>query len=91
MYFLKLPLLVHKIFTLYINGVLNCKCPAPGRNGEGCVVLHLYRFTYLHGLHRDNCTSVACVICTVYYELRRHNLTAAYTIRCDTLWSATGR
>ena len=25
MYFL---MLVHKIFTLYINGVLNCKCPA---------------------------------------------------------------
>jgi len=22
--------LVHKIFTYYINGVLNCKCPAPG-------------------------------------------------------------
>jgi len=22
--------LVHKIFTFYINGVLNCKCPAPG-------------------------------------------------------------
>ena len=25
-----LPFLVHKIFTFYINGVLNCKCPAPG-------------------------------------------------------------
>jgi len=25
--------LVHKIFTLYINGVLNCKCPAPGPKG----------------------------------------------------------
>ena len=30
MYFLMLPFLVHKIFTFYINGVLNCKCPAPG-------------------------------------------------------------
>ena len=29
-YFLMLPFLVHKIFTFYINGVLNCKCPAPG-------------------------------------------------------------
>ena len=25
--------LVHKIFTFYINGVLNCKCPAPGPKG----------------------------------------------------------
>ena len=25
-----LPFLVHKIFTFYTNGVLNCKCPAPG-------------------------------------------------------------
>jgi len=29
-YFLMLSFLVHKIFTFYINGVLNCKCPAPG-------------------------------------------------------------
>jgi len=29
-YFLMLPSLVHKIFTFYINGVLNCKFPAPG-------------------------------------------------------------
>ena len=29
-YILVLPFLVHKIFTFYINGVLNCKCPAPG-------------------------------------------------------------
>ena len=29
-YFLMLPFLVHKIFTFYINYVLNCKCPAPG-------------------------------------------------------------
>jgi len=32
-YFLMLPFLVHKIFTLYINGVLNCKYPAPGPKG----------------------------------------------------------
>ena len=32
-YFLMLPFLVHKIFTFYINGVLNCKCPAPGSKG----------------------------------------------------------
>jgi hypothetical protein len=25
--------LVHKILTFYINGVLNCKCPAPGPKG----------------------------------------------------------
>jgi len=29
-----LPFLVHKIFTLYINFVLNCKCPAPGPKGK---------------------------------------------------------
>jgi hypothetical protein len=28
-----LPFLAHKIFTFYINGVLNCKCPAPGAKG----------------------------------------------------------
>ena len=33
-YFLMLPFLVHKIFTFYINGVLNCKCPAPGPKGQ---------------------------------------------------------
>ena len=33
MYFLMLPFLVHKIFTYYINGVLNCKHPAPGPKG----------------------------------------------------------
>ena len=32
-YFLMLPFLVHKIFTFYINDVLNCKCPAPGPKG----------------------------------------------------------
>jgi len=32
-YFLMLPFLVHKIFTLYINGVLNCKYPASGPRG----------------------------------------------------------
>jgi len=25
--------LVHKMFTFYINGLLNCKCPAPGPKG----------------------------------------------------------
>jgi len=28
------PFLVHKIFTFYTNGVLNCKCPAPGPKGK---------------------------------------------------------
>jgi len=32
-YFLMLPFLVHELFTFYINGVLNCKCPAPGPKG----------------------------------------------------------
>jgi len=32
-YFLMLPFLVNKIFTFYINGVINCKCPAPGTKG----------------------------------------------------------
>ena len=30
-----LPFLVHKIFTFYINGVLNCKYPAPGPKVNG--------------------------------------------------------
>jgi len=29
-YFVMLPFLVHNLFTIYINGVLNCKCTAPG-------------------------------------------------------------
>ena len=32
-YFLMLHFSAHKIFTFYINGVLNCKCPAPGPKG----------------------------------------------------------
>ena len=32
-YFLMLSFLVHKIFTFYINGMLNCKCPSPGPKG----------------------------------------------------------
>ena len=40
-YFLMLPLLVHKIFTLYINGVLNCKCPAPG------IIIHINSLTHI--------------------------------------------
>ena len=32
-YLLMLPFLVHKIFTFYINVVLNCKCPAAGPEG----------------------------------------------------------
>jgi hypothetical protein len=33
MYFLMLLFLVHRIFTFYINSVLNCKCPALGPKG----------------------------------------------------------
>jgi hypothetical protein len=29
-----LHFLVHKIFTLYINGVLNCKCQAAGQKNK---------------------------------------------------------
>ena len=32
-YFLMLFFFVYKIFTFYTNGVLNCKCPAPGPKG----------------------------------------------------------
>jgi len=32
-YFLVLSFLVHKIFTFYVNGVLNCKCSAAGPKG----------------------------------------------------------
>ena len=33
-YFLMLPFLFYEIFIFYINGVLNCKCPAPGPKGN---------------------------------------------------------
>ena len=42
-YFLMLPFLVHKIFTFYINVVLNCRCHAPGTKG-------LIRFPFLCSL-----------------------------------------
>ena len=32
-YFISLPVLVRKIFTFYINGVLLFKCPFPGPKG----------------------------------------------------------
>ena len=32
-YCLMLSFLVHKIFTFYVNGALNRKCPAPGPKG----------------------------------------------------------
>ena len=32
-YFITLPFLVCKIVTVYINDVLNFKCPSPGPNG----------------------------------------------------------
>ena len=32
-YFIMLPFLSCKIFTVYINDVLNFKCPAPGPKG----------------------------------------------------------
>jgi len=32
-YFLVLHFLAHKIFTFYMNVVLNCKFPAPGPKG----------------------------------------------------------
>jgi len=32
-YFITLPVLVRKIFTLYINNVLLFKCPLPGLKG----------------------------------------------------------
>jgi len=31
--FLMLSVLVYKVFTFYLNGVLNCKFPAPGAEG----------------------------------------------------------
>ena len=34
LYLLMLRFLVHKIFTFYTNGVVNCKYPAPGPKGQ---------------------------------------------------------
>ena len=43
-HFIILPFLVHKIFTLYINGVLNCKCSALGPKGYPLCTQHpIYR------------------------------------------------
>ena len=44
LYFLMLPSLVHEMLTFYINGVLNCKCPAPGPKGLRCVSLRVYSY-----------------------------------------------
>ena len=45
-YFLMLPFLVHKIFTFYTNGVLNCKCPTPGQRVK-CVAGFCIASVYL--------------------------------------------
>jgi len=66
-YFLMLPFLVHKIFTFYINGVLNCKCPAPGPEGNvnGFRRAHCEANTrrgsfraWVHGFGVKVCTSI---------------------------------
>ena len=44
-YFLLLPFLVHKIFTFYLNGVLKCKCPPSGPEGQSTTVFWLVERT----------------------------------------------
>jgi len=45
-YFIMLHFLVHKIFTFYINGVLNCKCPAPGPQGLNGTSIKVSKYGY---------------------------------------------
>jgi hypothetical protein len=45
-YFLTLSFLVHKIFTFYINVVLNCKFPAPEPKVNNRHMCRKYRVTY---------------------------------------------
>ena len=56
--FLMLPFLVHKILTFYINGVLNCKCPAPGTMHPiyrtDVPLLHRVRFLYIQSTNIFN-------------------------------------
>ena len=60
-YFLMLPLLVHKIFTFCLNYVLNCKCPAPGPKGN------------VYEKNREIATPsgrARCLCCSLYCSLK---------------------
>ena len=50
-----LPFLVHKIFTFYINGVLNCECPAPGPKGYSVTAVKGHSLTTVYaGIHTNH-------------------------------------
>jgi len=54
--FPNVTLLVHKKFTFYINGVVNCKGPTLGRKGQCCFFLVHKIFTFqIRGVLKFKC------------------------------------
>ena len=72
MYFLMLPFLVQKIFTFYVNGVLNCNVQLQGRR----VNSHVPRITVPPSLQdtKQLTTSQAMCVC-INVKLRRVRVT----------------
>ena len=60
-YFLMLPFLVHKIFTFYINGLLNCKCPAPGPKSK--VLFHFFYAQHISDINTSIIRSLRLFYC----------------------------
>ena len=73
-YFLMLPFLVHKMFTFYINVVLNCKCTAPGPKGR--------RINHLtpNDSYRGRTAPLTCKRCILYIYSR--NIGTEYFKQC---------
>jgi len=66
-YFLMSLFLAHKIFKFYINGVLNCKCPAPGPKGYGCPIS-----CYRSDVYLWSSSLLTLRITHIYIAERRH-------------------
>jgi hypothetical protein len=59
LYILMLHFLVHKIFTYYTHGVLNCKCPAPGPKGYTSPAATIEVFVDVFQVGRDSSVGIA--------------------------------
>jgi hypothetical protein len=70
-YSLMLFFLVHKIFTFYINGLLNCKYPASGPKGINVVDLECKSYKCLRLIKWQHCAAY------------NHRFNIRLTIICD--------
>ena len=66
-YFIKLPFLVRKIFTFYINDVLLFKCPVPGPKSSKCTHTQQQTFEVLTTMCRINFVKFTACRLVIYY------------------------